>query len=656
MNKLVTLLVSATILSGCAGISPEQQYYRAIQNNDIQAMQALENAGYRTTLPQGDIQTPLHTAVALGKPEAISFLVAQGYQLNRQYQGNTPLINAVIRGDEAVIRQLIAAGADVNYTPEQSGPAISRLKERDAALAPLLVDNQTNLKAVKSQLSPKRNPKVYAYLDQQDQARQQLLKQLTVALQHDDSQAVADYLAAGYSANAEIGNDTYVLERAVSYNAIRSLDTLLQAPGILPDQANSKGITPLHKAAFLNRDKMITLLLEHGANPAVLTIPQPDPTMHGTPLMVAARSGRINAIRALLAGGADANQFDRWGRATIHLINSRERATLRDYTPVIQALAVGGADLNLRSEKGETALTLALHTDASKEVIDTLIEYGADVNLSDQNNIPPLHIAVRNRKPAQVQQLVNAGANLETKNGEQQLTPLLQVTVFDDYLPQDSEIAEILLKAGADKEARSIQEMTALMFTSKRNKRSLTRLLLASGADPDARGQDAYTALHYASEQGNLEVAELLLSANPRPDQRIAGSGLTALHIAARDNNIALVELLLNNGHSPMIADSEGKTPLHAALENFTSKASGEVVQRLIDKGASVNALTNRGITPLMLACITGKFDAVTRLVNAGAIIETANPVDPAHYTASDYAEMNNQLEILAFLTTQTTK
>ena len=113
----------------------------------------------------------------------------------------------------------------------------------------------------------------------------------------------------------------------------------------------------------------------------------------GTPLARAAERGDIPAIRALIAGGADPNEFDATG-----------------WTPLHWA-ARGGHRLGPHHCLGEAA--------GWSDVVDALIDGGADVNFTDRRaTIPgrssgwtPLHVALHHEQFVTAARMLARGAN-----------------------------------------------------------------------------------------------------------------------------------------------------------------------------------------------------------------------------------------------------
>ena len=76
-----------------------------------------------------------------------------------------------------------------------------------------------------------------------------------------------------------------------------------------------------------------------------------------------------------------------------------------------------GVDVNATDSNGSTALLVATYfTPVSLQVVEWLLEAGADPNISDQDGIVPLHYAARHGLESVTQKLLLAGAHVNTRN------------------------------------------------------------------------------------------------------------------------------------------------------------------------------------------------------------------------------------------------
>ena len=107
--------------------------------------------------------------------------------------------------------------------------------------------------------------------------------------------------------------------------------------------------------------------------------------------------------------------------------------------------------------------------------------------------------------------------------------------------------------------------------------------------------------------------------------QKLAGAGAkigNALHAAARRGHRDVVNDLLESGASVAAKDMSGDTPLHDAAVHGTS----QMVQLLLLKGAEKDALNNHEQTPLYLAVSCDKVAVALALLAAGADITLRYP------------------------------
>ena len=151
-----------------------------------------------------------------------------------------------------------------------------------------------------------------------------------------------------------------------------------------------------------------------------------------------------------------------------------------------------------------------------------------------------------------------------------------QTLLHDAALVGEAELAAVLIRSGADPDAREAEGHTPLYRASTGD---VARVLLAAGATVDiASGPTRGTALHQAVRRGYVSVAQALLDHGATIDARDA-KGETPLRRAVNCRQIEIVRLLVRHGADPHAADRRGVTPLDVA-------GTAEMKQALSDAGA----------------------------------------------------------------------
>ena len=113
-----------------------------------------------------------------------------------------------------------------------------------------------------------------------------------------------------------------------------------------------------------------------------------------------------------------------------------------------------------------------------------------------------------------------------------------------------TDVAEVLLDAGADQGVRDAYGWTPLMRAVDRRRPEFIRLLLESpGADLTVRQEDGATALHIAAASGDLQIVRLLVShgADRSAEDR---NGNTATAIARSAGHADIAEYLEGTDNS----------------------------------------------------------------------------------------------------------
>jgi uncharacterized protein len=260
-----------------------------------------------TTYPKGGL-TALLFASRQGALNAVKTLAENGAALNLgDPDGITPLIIAIMNGHYDVAAALIAHGADVNAadnggrTPLYAAVDMHTFEWIFSRPVPKPSGALEVTDMVKLLLDHKADPNTQ-------------LKRRIFAVQHD------------YIPNLNLG----------------------------------AGATPFMKAASASDLLLMRLLLDHGANPNLVT------ENHGTPLMAAAglnwrdiasigtEKESIEAIQICLDHGADINAANSFGDTALH------GAAQRGADDIVRFLVSKGANPNAKNKRNRTALDDAM--------------------------------------------------------------------------------------------------------------------------------------------------------------------------------------------------------------------------------------------------------------------------------------------------------
>lgn len=192
-------------------------------------------------------------------------------------------------------------------------------------------------------------------------------------------------------------------------------------------------------------------------------------------------------------------------------------------------------------------------------------------------------------------QIVNYFAALDPKciNEENQegYTPLQMAALKDNF-----EIAEYLVKRGADINHLHSKNDTCLHFAALSNGVEIGELLLDNGADISIADDDGFQAIHYAAQSGSKKFAKMLVKRGVDP--KVEANGTTTFWLACESGDIATVAFFMDQGVDQFKPNPKGYTPLHAA----SMSGNTDIVDVLLDIGISIDAKSNDGKTALDVA------------------------------------------------------
>ena len=190
-----------------------------------------------------------------------------------------------------------------------------------------------------------------------------------------------------------------------------------------------------------------------------------------------------------------------------------EAARNRD-EEAVRRLVDDGANLTAKSFDGETTLHLAVNNN-DKSMVRFLLEKGADPEAIAANGNKPLYNAAESGYLVIVDLLLSFKASVEAFNVEEQRTSFYQAVENGHF-----EVAKLLLRNGADIDARSPTGLTPLFCAINRGDVDFVEYLLEHGANKKIKLDDGQTAEDFAKD--NAAITILL-----RSDQVLQGPSIT---------------------------------------------------------------------------------------------------------------------------------
>ena len=303
--------------------------------------------------------------------------------------------------------------------------------------------------------------------------------------------------------------------------------------------------------------KVVELLLQAGADPDAAD------TLGETALHAAVKPGLWNHLRPLL----------RYSKAAGKIASTRIQKQ-QDIASFISAYRRGRTLLHVLREQGQ------------EDIVELLLQAGADLDATDTLGETTLHVAV--------------------KHGFWSLLRLLL-----RYSKAAGKIASIRIRQHRFMEPQSAYRpgrtlLHVLCEKCEEGLADIVELLLQAGADPDAADTLGETALHAAVKHQDWSILRLLLRyskaagkiASTRiQQQRIAlfmwlwtayRGGNTLLHVLCEEGQADIVHtLLLMTGADMLVRDDKGNTLMMAASD--AAEGRENVYRALIQSGISTH-------------------------------------------------------------------
>jgi ankyrin repeat protein len=414
------------------------------------------------------------------------------------------------------------------------------------------------------------------------------------AVKMGDMFGVERLIASKSDVNATQPDGTSALHWAVRANNLVLAIRLMQA-GADVNAASRYGVTPLSLAAGAGHTEILEVLLKAGANQRQAESHLRDGQ---TLLMLASKDGDAAAVNLLIEKGASVNAAEtRTGTTAIIW------AAIANQPRVIKALAEAGADVDRKS-----ALTNFPQT--GQAVLEEAYEQG--VSYVGQTPLPkggwtPLMYAAREGSLDAIRALLEfkADLNLTEPDGT---SALLFAMINGHY-----DVAEELVKAGADINLADRTGMTPLYAAIDMHTMPSSYGRPAPSSRVIARSVDAAGMLLAHGANPNAPLKSPILKRVYNAGDPLLGEGATAFMRAARGGDPVMMQVLLDGGADPRLTQMNGNTPLMLSIR-FLSSGGGlnpfevngqramEAINLSTNHGVDINAKNVRGESALHLA------------------------------------------------------
>ncbi|KZC07909.1 Ankyrin repeat and FYVE domain-containing protein 1 [Dufourea novaeangliae] len=454
------------------------------------------------------------------------------------------------------------------------------------------------------------------------------------------------------------------------------------------NQRNEEGLTLLHQVILKEDSAMAIFLLENGTDMNARTANGETPlqlsvhcrlgevvealckrgvdTSIECPLWDALDSDQEDIASILVKYGADTDCWspgpDGCQQTLLH------RAIDDNKEDIAQFLIRSGCDLNAPIKPGPDGSgsdeardeCTPLHVCCQwglEQVVQTLIEHGADVNARDAEGKTPIHVAVQNQH-SQIISLLLCHPNIDlNKRDKKGLTPFATALTFRnnkaaqailERLPKaaeqhdnkgrnflhtaiqknDMESILFLLSIQVDVNSRvhDVTQTPPLHLAAISGNEMLVRSLILAGARVNDTDANRNTALHAAAKAGHAAVISALLQNSINFDA-VNADGDNALHVAVREGHVSVVRTLLTECTLDAEAvNLKGRNPLHE-LARCGKDNAATICEFFLECMSQypINKTDLEGNTPLLIAYMKGNGQLCRTLVKAGACLGTMN-------------------------------
>ena len=392
------------------------QLHAACFNDNVQGVQTLLNAKTDVNHASSAGHTPLHIAVAKSNTDLVSYLLDQKANVNsKNTDGQTPLHIAVDKGEENIIHQLLKEKADPSLKDvlgntslhlavqmkQEMKPGLLKLYPKAGASVIVSVGDRWHLPASYQPCTVKTVQAIIKHGADVNAVNNRYQTALWLVCFDGQDNLVKNLLDAGADPNIADENSDSSLHAAIyGYCNTETVHNII-SNGAQVNAVNNIGETPLLTACSTAQRQLVILLLKSKADPNIVNVEG-----HGSLHKAVNADCSRETLQEIVDHGADVNAKDRRGRTALLL------SCFYRQVDSLKVLIEAGADPTINDEEGFSCIHAAVDGRCSTDVLQTLIDHGADVNATRKDGTTALMRACKTGQSESVMFLLASGADV----------------------------------------------------------------------------------------------------------------------------------------------------------------------------------------------------------------------------------------------------
>lgn len=285
-------------------------------------------------------------------------------------------------------------------------------------------------------------------------------------------------------------------------------------------------------------------------------------------------------------------QLTNQGQAAIHVTAGKHKNSL-----MLEKMIEKGIDVNVTTDAPAVAGNTPLHFACIHNNVEAVIllkENGADDSIMNQNDETPAYCIFEDERYYNKEcayKILEMLDDVDTPRAENGETPILHL-LRKNYSGV-KELVQLFLDKGVNINRADNKGNTPLLMHADRNcDRDIIKLLLRAGADINARNSDGNNALMFALKHGDCELARLLIKKGA--DYNVINEeNETPASIAVEDGYESVLELMTDIKVFPISEDyeeedeEEDDDSANRALEDIKTIVTTNEEEEDIDAGVN---------------------------------------------------------------------